>query len=120
MKATYIFNIIGFCCVLGLLSSSAYAGCEIVLSKNIGWTIVASKSIAGWKDEGKEKKEGFEGCNYGRTIYFSDGTSAVCNSYGEQLLKNAVAIILGKNIDPKSKSFEMLKMIVEDNEYHLK
>ncbi|MCK5140396.1 MAG: hypothetical protein KAQ85_11180 [Thermodesulfovibrionia bacterium] len=120
MKAKYFFYVIGFCCVLGLLGSSAYAGCEVVLSKNIGWTIAASKSIAGWKDEGKEKKDGFEGCNYGRTIYFSDGTSAVCNSYGEQFLKNAVAIILGKNVDPKSKSFEMLKMIVEDSEYYLK
>ena len=120
MKAKHFFNVISFFCMLGMLSSSAYAGCEIVLSKNIGWTIVANKSIAGWKDDGKEKQNGFEGCNYGRTIYFSDGTSAICNSYGEHFLKNPKAIIIGKNVNPKSKLFTMFKMIVENKEYHLK
>jgi hypothetical protein len=120
MKVKLFFNFIAFCCVLSLLSSIAHAGCEEVLSKSIGWTIIDTKIIAGWMDSGQERQDRFEGCDYGRTIYFGDGTSAICNSSGDQFLRMPSAIILGKSDTLNSKQFIMFKMIVGGKEYYLK
>jgi len=97
----------------------SYAGCESVLESNIGWTIVDSKTIDGYRKENGEKEDSFEGCEHGRVIYFRDGTSATCSSYGYQYAYAPTAIILGKSVTYKGKNFTMHKMIVEGNEYGL-
>ncbi len=107
-----------FVCVASLLIPiSAYADCESVLENNIGWTIVDSKTIDGYKKENGEKEDSFEGCEHGRVIYFRDGTSATCNSYGYQYAYAPTAIILGKSVTYKGKNLTMHKMIVECEEY---
>ncbi len=101
-------------------SSSLFADCESVLSSNVGWTIIDSKTIEGWRDPGKKKEDGFEGCDYDRVIYFMDGTHTTCSSYGYQYAYMPTAIILGRSVKLKGKSFTLLKMIVEGDDYDLR
>lgn len=105
--------------LLSIASTLSYADCESVLESNIGWTIVDSKTIDGYRKENGEKEDSFEGCEHGRVIYFRDGTSATCDSYGYQYAYAPTAIILGKSVTYKGKNFTMLKMIVEGDEYDL-
>ena len=67
-----------------LIPVTAQASCQSVLENNVGWTIVDSKTIDGYKDQGEPKADDFEGCDYDRIIYFRDGTTATCSSYGYQ------------------------------------
>ena len=97
----------------------ALADCTSILEQNVGWTIVGSKTIEGWRDPGKKKEDGFEGCDHGRIIYFMDGSSVTCNSYGYQYAYMPTAIILGRSINYKGKSISIYKMIVEDDEYDI-
>ena len=46
--------------------------------------MVASKTIEGYRDPAKEKKDEFEGCDFDRVVYFMDGTKVTCNSSGYQ------------------------------------
>lgn len=103
-------------CLFPILS---HADCESLLERNIGWTIVDSKTIDGYKKENGEKEDSFEGCEHGRVIYFRDGTSATCSSYGYQYAYAPTAIILGKPVAYQGKTLTMLKMIVEGEEYDL-
>ena len=103
-----------------LLCSPIYANCESILKNNVGWTIIASKTIEGYRDPTGEKEDGFEGCEYGRVIYFLDGTSVTCNSYEYQYAYMPIAIILGKSINYKGKSITMYKMIVECEEFDIR
>ena len=105
------------CMLLFLAAAAANADCESVLENNIGWTIIDSKTIDGYKKENGEKEDSFEGCEHGRVIYFRDGTSATCNSYGYQYAYAPTAIILGKSVTYKGKNLTMHKMIVECEEY---
>jgi len=105
--------------ILFFISIGVHADCESVLESNIGWTIIDSKTIDGYRKENGEKEDSFEGCEHGRKIYFRDGTTATCNSYGYQYAYAPTAIILGKSITYKGKNFTMLKMIVEGEEYDL-
>ena len=100
-------------------STYSYADCESVLESNIGWTIVDSKTIDGYRKENGKKEDSFEGCEHGRIIFFRDGTSVTCNSYGYQYAYAPTAIILGKFVTYKGKNLTMLKMIVESEEYDL-
>lgn len=106
---------------LGILSSTSVlmADCESVLENNIGWTIIDSKTIDGYRDPGEEKKDDFEGCDYNRIIFFNDGTAVRCNSYGYQYAYNPTAIILGRTLNYKGKTYTLYKMIVEGEEYDL-
>jgi hypothetical protein len=105
--------------LLTMISLFSYADCESVLESNIGWTIIDSKTIDGYKNEDGGKENSFEGCEHGRIIYFRDGTSATCSSYGYQYAYAPTAIILGKSVTYNGKNFTMQKMIVEGDEYDL-
>ncbi len=105
-------------CVLAS-TSILMADCEHVLENNVGWTIVDSKIIEGYKDPGEHKKDGFEGCESGRIIIFSDGTAATCSSYGYQYSYNPTAIILARTFNYKGRNYTIFKMIVEGEEYDL-
>jgi len=96
------------------------SNCTYILKNHIGWTIVGSKIIQGYKDRGKPKKEGFEGCDYDRVIYFTDGTAVTCNMYGYSYAYMPTAIILAKSVKYKGKNYTLYKMIVSDNEYDIR
>lgn len=113
-------NRIALGALLSLFSVFSHADCESVLAKNIGWTIVDSKTIDGYRKENGEKEDSFEGCDHGRVIFFRDGTSATCNSYGYQYAYAPTAIILGKSVAHQGKSFTILRMIVDGQEYDLR
>lgn len=104
-----------------LLSTSLYlhAGFASAIENSIGWIILDSKTIDGYKNEEGEKEDSFEGCDYERIIYFRDGTTVTCNLYGYQYAYAPTAIILGKSITYEGKEITMLKMIVEGVEYNL-
>lgn len=107
--------------LLMLWSGTTSAGdCESILQNNIGWTILDSKTIEGWRDPRKPKKDGFEGCDYDRVIYFMDGTQVTCNCYGYQYSYMPTAIILGRSINFKGKSVTVYKMIVLGEEYDIR
>ena len=97
----------------------ASSECTRLFEQNIGWTIVESKTIEGYRDIGKEKKGDFEGCDYDRTIYFMDGSTVKCNSYGYQYAYMPTAIILGKSFTHKGTKITQFKMIVESEEYDI-
>jgi hypothetical protein len=90
------------------------------LANNVGWTIVASKTIDGYIDENGKRNSSFEGCDYGRVVIFRDGTSVTCNSYRYHYAYAPTAIILGKIVTYKGKKYTLLKMIVEDDEYDVR
>ncbi|KKM17039.1 hypothetical protein LCGC14_1679800 [marine sediment metagenome] len=102
------------------ISNVSASDCESILENNIGWTIIDSKTIEGWKDTDEQKEDGFEGCNYGRVIYFTDGTQVECSCYGYQYAYRPTAIILGRNFGFKGKTYTAYKMIVEDEEYDIR
>ena len=95
------------------------ADCTRTMEKNIGWTIIDSKTIQGFRDKGK-KSDSFEGCVSGRIIYFTDGTTVTCSSYGYQYAYMPTAIILGKALTYQGKNITMYKMIVENDEYDIR
>jgi hypothetical protein len=51
------------------------AGCD--LSRLIGYTLVFSKVIDSYIEEGKQRP-GFDGCNRDRVLVFADGTGVRC------------------------------------------
>ncbi len=105
--------------LLLFISISTNADCISALENSIGWTIIDSKIIDGYIKENGKKEDSFEGCNYNRVIYFRDGTTVTCNSYGYQYAYAPTAIILGKSILYKGKKITLFKMIVEDEEYNI-
>lgn len=61
------------------MSSPAYAS-DCDLDEVIGWTLIAEKTVDGYFQDGN-KKEGYEGCEHGRVLIFTDGTGVRCNEY---------------------------------------
>jgi hypothetical protein len=47
----------------------------------VGWTLIARKTIVGRIDKG-ERKDDFQGCDWGRIIVFDDNTGVRCTGYG--------------------------------------
>jgi hypothetical protein len=75
-----------------------------------GFTIVAVKTIDSFKDRGKDKQDGFEGCDYDRTIIFDDDKYVVCQGYGYHYAYRPEATLLVK----QSGGTTIWKMVVED------
>ena len=48
------------------------------LADLVGYTIVDSKTIVGWKDDGEADEDSFEGCDFDRQIQFDDGSTLTC------------------------------------------
>ncbi len=105
---------------IAVFSQPSHAGRDsYIFSKNIGWTILESKTIDGWKDGAKKKQSGFEGCNFGRTIYFADGSHATCKSERFQRGYLPKAVILGKYLSIQGEKIPVFKMLVEGEEYDI-
>jgi hypothetical protein len=70
------------------------------------------KQIASWVSADQTKKgDGFEGCEYGKYILFSDGTYLVCRGYGYQYAYGATVMLLVNG--------SLIKMIVGDSVYDM-
>lgn len=102
---------------IAFITSSSAAVDEYQLEQLIGWTIVATKQVEGHKPEGKPKSDDFEGCDFGMIIYFTDGSSLECNSFGYQYAFMPKTIIFGKAMDYKGKRVTIYKMLVQGQVY---
>ena len=99
--------------------STAKTDCSYTLENHIGWTIVDSKTIDGYIDQNGKRSDDFEGCDFDRTIVFTDGTAIRCNSFGYQYTFRPKAVILGKVITYKGKKVILYEMIVENEVYQM-
>jgi hypothetical protein len=61
-----------------LVPSRAFASCGF--DGLIGYTLVTTKYVSGYIENG-ERKDAFEGCNFGRILIFDDNTGVTCMSY---------------------------------------
>jgi HKD family nuclease len=61
-----------------VVPSLAFATCDF--DDLIGYTLVTTKYVAGYIEKG-ERKDAFEGCNFGRILIFDDNTGITCMSY---------------------------------------
>ena len=95
------------------LWSHLFAGCQSILKDHVGWTIIASKTIAGYLDSGEEYSDDFEGCEYARMIFFADETAVTCSDYNPDYSHRPTAIIL----ESSKKEF---KMVVEGEEFGIR
>jgi hypothetical protein len=95
----------------------ACADAAIVLGKFVGYSIVASKTVEAFIDKGKQKQDGFEGCEYDRIIVFTDGTGVVCRTYSYTYSYRPDAVLLAKQLSYQGKQFMSLKLIVGNDAY---
>ncbi len=103
-----------------LFSNNALSDCADELEDLVGYTIVDSKTISGWYDDDEKKEGSFNGCSHGRVILFTDGTQLTCAEYGYMYAYRPTAIIFAKEISYKGKLFYDIRMMVEDEIYHMR
>jgi|GEM_PF-792055 len=90
-------------------SHSALAKCN--LSKIIGYTVVAEKIVSGFV-QGGTIKDGFEGCDFDRTIIFSDNTGVRCAGYSYTYAFSPTAYIFVNKLGSA-------KMCIDDEMYEI-
>jgi hypothetical protein len=90
-----------------------------VLSKLVGYTIADFRTVEGYVDSDGERKDGFEGCAFGRSIVFTDGTALKCNGFSYAYAYRPTAIILVKSMTIQGRSFGTVKMIVDNDVYDM-
>jgi hypothetical protein len=95
-----------------LISAPASADVTDELEDLVGYTIVDVKTVDGWYDDDGEKGDSFEGCEYGRTIVFSDNRILTCSTYHYHYTYRPRAIILSNG--------SSFKMIVDDDVYDMR
>lgn len=105
--------------ILALLVTCAAARADMAddLSDFVGYTIVDIKTIDSFRDRGKEKTDGFEGCDHDRTIIFADGTAVVCRTYSYSYSYRPRAVLLGRVTTFAGRQLTEIKMIVRDRVY---
>jgi hypothetical protein len=91
---------------LALVSLPAFADLSDKLEELVGYTIVGTETIEGWYDSDGKKGDSFEGCDYGRTIVFSDNRILHCSTYSYHYASRPTAIILSNG--------RQIKMVVDD------
>jgi hypothetical protein len=91
--------------------SPAHAGTS-ELSRYVGYTIIAEKTVDHWiSEDGQKKGDSFEGCEFGRVIIFTDGTFLRCVSYSYHYSYRPDAIILARG--------STFVMIVDDEAFDM-
>ena len=93
-------------------TTPAFADITSRLGRLVGYTIVASKTVAGYQDRSGKKGDSFEGCDYDRVIVFDDNRILACAGYGYQYSYRPTAIILSNGA--------VLKMIVGNEVYDMR
>jgi len=94
------------------LSTSTDAFNAFLFSRLIGYTIVASKTVASYIDPDGRTGTDFQGCNYGRKIVFDDNTALTCSEYNYEYSYQPTAILLVKGAS--------IKMIVESTIFEMR
>jgi hypothetical protein len=92
-----------------VVATPAFAECD--LDQVVGYTLIAAKTVDAYIEH-DEKKDGFEGCNFGRIIVFRDGTGVACSSYGYSYAYAPTAYIFANGA--------LLKMCVEGEWYDVR
>ena len=84
--------------VFSLLTLGQYPGPRSDLNKIIGYIVVGKKTIIGYIDDKKNKKEetSFNGCDYDRLILFDDQRVLRCRSYGYSYAYRPNAFLFAK------------------------
>ena len=93
------------------IASPAFADITSQLGRLVGYTIIASKTVAGYQDKNGEKDDSFEGCDYDRVIIFDDNKILTCAGYGYQYAYRPTAIVLSNG--------SSFKMIVGNDIYDM-
>jgi hypothetical protein len=90
------------------------------LSNLEGFYVLKVTTIDGWvdKDE-KQKKSGFEGCDWDRVIIFEDGTTATCRTYGYSYSYRPKAALFVKPMTHNGTNFFSIKMLVGSDIYDM-
>jgi len=107
------------------LSYSARADMADELEDLVGYTIIDSKTISGWRDDDDDEDDEdgdngeFEGCEHGRVIVFTDGQTLTCAEYNYQYAYNPTAIILAHEVTFEGRKLYLFKMIVGDDVYDM-
>jgi hypothetical protein len=97
--------------VIALLLVSRPALAECDLSQLIGYTLVFSKIIDGYVQDGK-RSHGFEGCTRDRVLVFSDNTGVRCKETFIQRGNLPTAYLFARNAND-------LKLCVEGSIYEV-
>ncbi|WP_155886520.1 hypothetical protein [Acidovorax sp. JHL-3] len=93
-------------------TTSAFADITSQLARFVGYTIIASKTVAGYQDGNGKKSDSFEGCEYDRVIIFDDNKILTCAGYGYQYSYRPTAIIISNG--------SSFKMIIESDVYDMR
>jgi hypothetical protein len=89
------------------------------LENYVGYTIVASKTIVGYRDKDGKSSDDFEGCDFDRKIRFDDGTTLTCSGYDYTYAYRPTALILMKSSEFQGRKTAQAVMIVEDDAYDM-
>lgn len=92
---------------LALASRPAIAICD--LSQVVGYTLVASKTVAAYIQDGK-RVAGFEGCARDRVLVFTDNTGVRCMESSVQSAALPTAYLFARNAND-------MKLCVNDDMY---
>ena len=101
-----------FALALLLAASPACADLARELERLVGFTIIASKTIAGYQDKNGKLQEGVIGCDFDRVIVFDDNKMLTCAAIGYETAFRPTAIILSDGTK--------FKMIVGNEIYEMK
>jgi hypothetical protein len=103
-----------------LFCTAAYADTIDKLSDLEGYYVLKVKAIDGWMDKDKkEKKSGFEGCDWDRVIIFDDGTTATCRTYSYTYSYRPKAALFVKPMTLNGTNFLSIRMLVGSNIYDM-
>lgn len=103
-----------------LFSSVVQADTLDKLSDLEGFYVLKVTTIDGWIDKDKkQKKTGFEGCDWDRVIIFDDGTTATCRTYGYSYSYRPKAALFVKPMTHNGTSFFSIKMLVGSDIYDM-
>ena len=108
-----------YLCLISLTApSTASADLARDLERLVGYVIVATKTVEGWKEDGK-REDGFSGCAHGRVIVFTDGTALTCGTYNYSYAYRPTAIIFAKQLQFQGREMVDYKMVVEGEMYDM-
>lgn len=109
-----------YLCLMSLAApSTASADLARELERMIGYVIVATKTVEGWREDGK-REDGFSGCSHGRVIVFTDGTALTCSTYNYSYAYRPTAIIFAKQLQFQGREMVDYKMVVEGEMYDMR
>lgn len=107
-------------CVGLIFCAGVHADTIDKLSNLEGFYVLKVKTIDGWMDKDKkQKKSGFEGCDWDRVIIFDDGTTATCRTYSYSYSYRPKAALFVKPMTHNGTSFFSIKMLVGSDIYDM-